>query len=109
MVLGENVLLMEGAVMAPTCKVALAGVVLETGPSSPVDLSVFTGMVLIWFPAVLEVTSMDTVQEPGAAAVVCLGTIPPLKEKIVPPGAAVTVPPHVFDTFAGLATLSPGW
>ena len=94
--------------MVPTCRVALAGVVFVTVPSPPLDLSVPAGMVLIWFPGVVEVTSTETVQDPGVEPV-CLGTVPPLSDSRVPPGVAVTVPPHVLDTFGGLAILIPGW
>jgi len=35
--------------------------------------------------------------------------VPPLNDSIVPPGAAVTGPPQLLLTFAGLAIRMPGW
>lgn len=107
MVLGEKLLFTVGGRMISTCKVALAGVVLLILPVSPVEVSAPAGIVLIRFPGVVEVTSTDTVHEPGVTPL-WAGTVPPLKAKVVPPGTAVTEPPHVFDTLAGFAIRIPG-
>ncbi len=67
-VLGANALLTEGARTELTCKVALASLVLVMSmPLSSASLAVKApiGMVLSRLPAVVEVTSMDTWQEPG--------------------------------------------
>lgn len=106
MVLGEKLLFNVGARTISTCRVALAGVLLVTGPNSPDEVNEFAGIVLIRLPGVVEVTSIDTVHEPGVPT--ASGTVPPLNDKVVPPGTAVTEPPHVFDTFAGLAMKMPG-
>jgi hypothetical protein len=67
MVLGENLLLMEGPRIRPTCSVALAGELLDTVPPPPVDFRAPAGIVLIRLKGVEEVTSTETVQEPGVA------------------------------------------
>jgi hypothetical protein len=59
------------------------------------------GMVLVTLPITLEVTSIATVQEP------CAGTVPPLSDKLVPPGTAVTVPPHKLVALTGFAIVIP--
>lgn len=107
MVFGVNDLLSVGASTTSTWRVALAGVVFVTGPWLPVDDSAPVGSVLIKLPGVNDVTSTETVHEPGSAPT-CLGTVPPLNDRVVPPGTAPTVPPHVFSTLAGLAMNMPG-
>jgi hypothetical protein len=63
-VLDEKPLLKEGGETATTVNVALAGVVLEmtTGvpPSFPLAFKLFAGMVLMRFPAVVDVTLIST-------------------------------------------------
>lgn len=76
-------------------------------PPSPREDNAPAGIVLIKFPVVVEVTSTETVHEPGVTSC-CAGTVPPLKDKVVAPGAAVTTPPQVFATFGGLAMKMPG-
>jgi hypothetical protein len=65
-------------------------------------------MVLIKFPLVDEVTLTDTVQRPGVVPD-WAGTVPPLREKDVAPGVAVTVPPQLLVSPTELAMLRPGW
>jgi len=88
-------LLTEGTPAAVTFKVALAGLVLLMFVPPPVELKAPTGIVLILVPAVVEVTLTDTVHDPGVDPD-WAGTVPPLKEMVVEPAAAVTVPPQVF-------------
>ena len=107
MVLGEKLLFNVGDRMMFTRKVALAGVVLVIVPPAPEEVSAPAGIVLIRFPGVVEVTSTDTLHEPGVTAV-WAGTVPPLNEKVVPPGTVVTLPPQVVDALAGLAIKIPG-
>ena len=107
MVLGEKRLFNVGARMTLTCNVALAGVVLVIVPPAPEEVSAPAGIVLIRFPDVVEVTSTETVHEPGVTAV-WAGTVPPLNEKVVPPGTVVTLPPQVVEALAGLAMRIPG-
>ena len=94
--------------MPLTCKVALAGVVLLIVSPPPMDVNAPTGIVLIRFPGVDDVTSTATVHEPGVDPV-CMGTVPPLNDNTVAPGTALTEPPQVFDRFTGLAIKIPGW
>jgi hypothetical protein len=97
-----------GGVAVPvTFSVALAGVVLVIEVPPPVELNAPAGILLIRFPTVVDVRLIDTVQRPGVVPT-CAGTVPPLREKEVAPGFAVTVPPQELETFAELATLSPG-
>ena len=35
--------------------------------------------------------------------------MPPVKDRVVPPATAVTLPPQVFLKFTGLAIKRPGW
>jgi hypothetical protein len=107
-VVGEKLLFTEGDRMPPTRKVALAGVVLVMAPPSLEEVNAPAGIVLIRFPGVVEVTSTDTVHEPGVDPT-WAGTVPPLKDKVVPPGTAVTEPPHELDTLTGFAMSIPGW
>lgn len=67
MVFGEKLLLTVGEWSKSTCSVALAGVVLVTVPPSPLEDNTPAGMVLIRFPVVVDVTLIDTVQEPGVS------------------------------------------
>ena len=90
-----------------TVNVALAGVVLVIETPPPVELNALAGIVLIRFPAVVEVTSTPTVHSPGVTPT-CAGTVPPLNDKVVDPGTAVTLPPQVLETFAGFAMDKPG-
>jgi hypothetical protein len=57
----------------------------------------------------IEVTLTDTVHDPGVPPD-CAGTVPPFKEIVEEPGAAVTVllGPQVFVTEGGLATSISG-
>jgi hypothetical protein len=107
MVLGVKALVTVGAATPTTVTVALAGVVFVIETPPPVELSALAGMVLIKFPRVVEVTSIPTVHSPGVTPT-CAGTVPPLSNKVVVPGMAVTVPPHVLDIFAGFAMDKPG-
>lgn len=63
----------------------------------PVELKAPTGMVLIRVPAVVEVTLTDTVHDPGVDPD-WAGTVPPLKDMVVEPAAAVTLPPQELAT-----------
>jgi hypothetical protein len=65
MVFGENLLLMEGPRITLTCNVALAGEVLVIVTPPPVDCRAPAGIVLIRFQALVDVTSTETVHEPG--------------------------------------------
>ena len=64
-------------------------------------------MVLIRFPAVVEVTLIETVHDPGVIPS-WAGTVPPLNEKLVEPATAVTEPPQELVNPTGLAMASPG-
>ncbi len=103
MVLGANDLLREGGWTLFICSVALAGVVLVTGtvPVGSVECNVLAGIVLTWFPAIVDVTFTVTVQEPGVIPT-WAGTVPPMRERVVP--TIVTTPPQVFVVFGGTAT-----
>jgi hypothetical protein len=105
---GLKLLLTEGIGLPATFKVALAGLVLVMLAPSPVEVSAPAGMVLIRFPAVVEVTLMETVHEPGVIPT-WAGTVPPLNEKVVEPATAVTEPPQVLVNPIGLAMASPDW
>lgn len=107
MVLAAKLLFKVGAWMELTRKVALAGVVLVMVPPSPDDVSAPAGIVLIKFPGVVEVTSTDTVHEPGVNWV-WAGTVPWLNEKVVAPGTAATEPPQVVKALTGSAMRMPG-
>lgn len=108
MVPGLKLLLMEGTEIPATFKVALAGLVLVMSEPSPEEVSAPSGIVLIRFPAVVEVTLMETVHEPGV--IPCwAGTVPPLNEKLVEPAIAGTAPPQELVNPIGLAMASPGW
>ena len=109
MVFGAKALASEGAMTVGTLRVALAGVVFDVNCPLPVAVKPPAGMVLIRLPGVVEVTSIVTVQEPFVTPT-CGGTVPPLKEMVVPPPTAVRVPPQVFaSTFNGLVRVMPGW
>ena len=105
--LGLKLLLTEGVGVPVTFKVALAGVVLVMFVPPPVEVRAPAGIVLMRFPAVVEVTLIDTVHDPGVAPD-WAGTVPPLKDKVVEPGAALTEPPQVLVKPAGLAIERPG-
>lgn len=107
MALGLKLFVTEGVWMASTCKVALAGVVLEMVVPPPVEVNAPAGIVLMMFPGVVDVTLMDTVQDPGVTPD-WAGTVPPLKDNVVEPATAVTVPPHVLVKPTGLAMDRPG-
>jgi hypothetical protein len=62
---GLKLLLTEGIGLPATFKVALAGLVLLIVEPSPVEVNAPAGMVLIRFPAVVEVTLIETVHDPG--------------------------------------------
>jgi len=106
-VLGAKALVTVGEATPTTVTVALAGVVLVIENPPPVELNALAGMVLIKFPRVVDVTLIPTVHSPGVAPT-CAGTVPLLSDKVVVPETAVTVPPQVFDTLAGLAMDKPG-
>src|SRR5689334_4789002 len=99
MVSGAKLLFKVGAWITPTRNVALAGVVLVIVLPAPEEVSPPAGIVLIRFPGVVEVTSTETLHEPGVTAV-WAGTIPPLNEKAVPPGTIITKPPQVVEALA---------
>lgn len=100
--LGLKLLLTDGPPAPTTLRVALAGLVLLMVVPPPVEFSAPTGIVLIQFPAVVEVTLTDTVHEPGVVPD-WAGTVPPLRDMVDTPAAAVTLPPQVFE--ATLTTL----
>ena len=104
---GLKLLLTEGIGLPPTFKVALAGLVLVMLELSPVEVNAPAGMVLIRFPAVLEVTLSETVHEPGVIPS-WAGTVPPLNERLVAPATAVTEPPQELVNPSGIAMTSPG-
>ena len=106
-VLGLKLLLTEGAAIPVTFRVALAGLVLLMVVPPPVELRAPTGIVLIKLPGVVEVTLTDTVHDPGVDPD-WAGTVPPLNDKEVAPGTAVTVPPQVLVKFTGFARKMPG-
>jgi hypothetical protein len=67
-VFGEKLLLTVGVPATSTRRVALAGVVFVIiMPPPSVAVNAPAGMVLMRFPGVVEVTSMDIVQDPGFA------------------------------------------
>ena len=88
-------MLTEGVPAAVTFNVALAGLVLLIFVPPPVELKAPIGIVLIFAPGTEEVTLTDTVHDPGVDPV-WAGTVPPLKEMVVDPAAAVTDPPQVL-------------
>ncbi len=96
----------EGGGAPVTFNVALAGVVLEIFAPPPVELNAPAGIVLMRLPAVVEVTLMDTVHDPGVVPD-CAGTVPPLNAKVVPPVEALTEPPQPLVKPTGLAMASP--
>jgi hypothetical protein len=104
---GLKLLLIEGIGLPATFKVALAGLVLVMLVPSPVEVNALAGMVLIRFPAVVEVTLIETVHDPGVIPS-WAGTVPPLNEKVVEPATAVTEPPQELVNPTGLAMASPG-
>jgi hypothetical protein len=93
--LGLKLLLTEGSPLAVTFKVALAGLVLLMDVPPPVECKAPIGIVLILVPGVVAVTLTDTVHDPGVVPD-WAGTVPPLKDMLVEPAGAVTVPPQVF-------------
>lgn len=106
-VFGEKDLFTEGGLTPRTVNVALAGVVFVIETPPPVELNAFAGIVLIRLPRVVEVTLIPTVHSPGVMPT-CAGTVPPLKDKVVVPGTAVTLPPQLLEMFAGFAINNPG-
>ena len=74
---------------------------------SPVEVSAPARMVLIRFPAVVEVTLIETVHDPGVMPS-WAGTVAPFTDKVVEPAAAVTEPPQELVNPTGLAMLRPG-
>ena len=108
MVPGLKLLLMEGTGVPATFKVALAGLVLVMLVPSPVEVNAPAGIVLIKFPAVVEVTMIETVHDPGTIPT-WAGTVPPLNENLVEPATAVTEPPQELVNPIGLAIARPGW
>jgi hypothetical protein len=63
-------------------------------------------MVFVKLPGVLDVTLIAIVQDPDVDPA-CAGMLPPISNKLVPPGAAVIVPPHELDRPAGFAIVIP--
>lgn len=104
---GLKLLLTVGIGLPATFRVALAGLVLVMSEPSPVDVNAPAGIVLIRFPAVVEVTLIETVHDPGVIPS-WTGTLPPLTEKLVEPASAVTDPPQELVNSTGLAMTSPG-
>jgi hypothetical protein len=104
---GLKLLLIEGIGLPATFKVALAGPVLVIVVPCPVEVSAPAGIVLIRFPAVLEVTSIETVHDPGVIPS-WAGTVAPFTDKVVEPAAAVTEPPQELVNPTGLAMVRPG-
>lgn len=102
MVLGAKLLLNEGGWTLFTCNVALAGVVFVTAmvPVGSVDFNVLVGILLMWFPAIVEVTFTVTVQDPGVVPT-CAGTLPPMRDNTVP--ETETIPPQLLVAPLGLA------
>ena len=92
--------------MTPTRNVALAGVVLVMVLPPPEEVSAPAEIVLIRFPGVVEVTSTDTVHDPGTIPT-WAGTVPPLNDNVVPPDTVVTEPPQVFELLTGFAIRIP--
>jgi len=107
-VLELKLLRTEGGRRPPTCKVALAGLVLVMLPPPPEADNSPAGIVLMRFPTAAEVTLMVTVHEPGVDPV-CGGTVPPLKDNVVDPATALTDPPQVLISPTGLAITRPAW
>jgi len=106
-VFGSKALVSVGDATPTTVTVALAGVAFVIVTPPPVELNSLAGIVLIKFPRVVEVTLIPTVHSPGVVPT-WAGTVPPLSDKVVVPGTAMTVPPHVLDMFAGFAMNNPG-
>lgn len=108
-VFGVKLLVNEGDWTTPTRRVALAGVVFVTviAPLGSVEVNPPAGIVLMRLPGVVEVTSMDTVHDPGDTPA-CAGTMPPLKDRVVVPETAVTLPAQVLVRLTGFAMDIPG-
>ena len=104
---GLKLLLTDGTGIPATFKVALAGLVFVMIVPSPVEVNAPAGMVLIRFPAVVEVTLMETVHDPGVIPS-WAGTVAPFTAKFVEPATAVTEPPQELVNPTGLAMLRPG-
>lgn len=68
-----------------------------------VAFKVFAGILFGIFPAVVEVTSTDTVQCP-LLWLSLAGTVPPINVSVFP--IVVTVPPQSVVMFAGFAKLN---
>src|SRR5271157_5949918 len=103
-VLGAKVLLNVGGCTRLTVRVALASVELVTGIElslASVAASDPAKMVFFRLPAVIELTSTVTEQDPGLEPT-WAGTVPPLRD--TEPPTALTIPPQVVVVFAGLAT-----
>lgn len=105
-VLSVKDLEIDGAKTVLTVKVALAGVELVMEPPLPEPLKVPAGIVFTRLPGVVEVTSTDTVQEPGVLPD-WAGTVPPFRARVVPPAVAKTLPPQVVAALTGFASLIP--
>ena len=91
MVFAAKFLSTVGGMIVVTCKVALAGVVFVAKfPEPSVAVTVPAGMLLIKLPAVVDVTFTVRVHCPFVLPTLA-GTIPPLKEMLVPPTTALTV------------------
>jgi hypothetical protein len=105
--LGEKPLDNEGEFTPITVIVALAGEVFVIVPPPPVPVKPPVGMVLMRLPGMDDVTSMETLHEPGDKPT-CGGTFPPLNVSVVSPAVATTVPPQVLVKFTGFAIVRPG-
>jgi hypothetical protein len=103
MLLGLKLFATEGVPVPVTFRVALAGLVLLIVVPPPEAVNAPTGIVLIQFPGVVEVTLTDTVHDPGVDP--RAGTVPPLNDMAAEPAGAVTVPPQVFP--ATFVTVTP--
>lgn len=104
---GLKLLLTEGTGVPVTFKVALAGVVLVMFAPPPVEVSSPAGIVLIRLSTAVAVTLTDTVHDPGVVPD-CAGTVPPLRDRFVPPTDALTEPPQEFVKTMGFAMVRPG-
>ena len=102
---GENDFDPVGAATAATESVALAGVPFVV-PSAVV--SELAGIVLMWFPGVIDVTSIWKVQVPGVDPT-CSGIVADAIATEFAPAVAVTVAPaHVVEAFGVGATTTFG-
>jgi hypothetical protein len=101
---GENDFVPVGLVTAETESVALAGVPLVS-PSFVTSAPV--GIVSMWLPTTVDVTSAWNVQLPGVEPT-WAGIVAPEIPTVFPPATAETTPPaQVVDAFGGVSTKTP--